>query len=50
MNEALIEVGSKMKRKHSVKTMGKFSVIERENEVVLVEYPKIDVYKSTELK
>ena len=50
VNEALIEIGSKMKRKHTVKTMGKFSVVERNGEIVLVEYPKLDLYKVADLK
>ena len=39
-----------MKRKHLVKTMGKFTIIERQNELVLVEYPKLELYEVAELK
>ena len=41
INEALIEVSSKMKRKHQVKTMSKFNILERIEEYVHVAYPDL---------
>lgn len=50
INEALIEISSKMRRKHQVKNMKDFKVIEREEEIVLVEYPNCEAYKTEDLK
>ena len=41
VDEALLEIASKMKRKHQNKSFKNFVVREREEEVVLVEYPDI---------
>ena len=41
INEALIEISSKMKRKHKQKQMGSYKLLEFENEHVLVEYPEL---------
>ena len=41
VNEALMEFSSKMKRKHKVKTMNKFTVLERVDEHVHVAYPDL---------
>ena len=41
VDEALLEIASKMKRKHQNKSFKKFVVREREEEVVLVEYPDL---------
>ena len=41
IDEALIEVSSKMKRKHQVKTMSKFNILERIEEYVHVAYPDL---------
>ena len=39
VDEALMEIAQKMRRKHQNKSFKKFVVREREEEVVLVEYP-----------
>ena len=41
VNEALMEIASKMKRKHKVKTMSKYTILERVNEHVHVAYPNL---------
>ena len=41
VDEALLEIASKMKRKHQNKSFKNFVVREREEEVVLVEYPDL---------
>ena len=41
INEALLEIASKMKRKHKVKTLSNFEILERVEEHVHVAYPDI---------
>ena len=41
VNEALLEIGSKMKRKHQNKSFKNFVIRERDEEVILVEYPDL---------
>ena len=41
VNEALLEIASKMKRKHKVKTLAKFNILERIDEHVHVAYPDL---------
>ena len=41
VNEALLEIASKMKRKHKVKTLAKFNILERIDEHVHIAYPDL---------
>lgn len=41
VNEALLEIASKMKRKHKVKTLSEFTILSRQDEEVRVAYPNI---------
>lgn len=41
INEALLEISSKMKRKHKVKSLSNFHIIERKDEFVHVAYPDL---------
>ena len=41
VEEALIEIGSKMKRKHKQKGMRNFNILDRQNEIVQVAYPDL---------
>ena len=41
VNEALIEIGYKMKRKHSQKALTKFTITQHDNEIVEADYPNI---------
>ena len=41
LNEALIEIGYKMKRKHQQKSLTKFTITDYENEFVEADYPNL---------
>ena len=41
-NEAIMEISSKMKRKHKNKQMNKYEIMERDNENLLIAYPNLD--------
>ena len=41
INEALLEIASKMKRKHKVRTLSNFTILSRNEEHVHVAYPDI---------
>ena len=47
INEALLEIASKMKRKHKVKTLSNFEILERVEEHVHVAYPDIGAAAAT---
>lgn len=50
VEEALNEIGSKMKRKHGSRAFKKFDVLERENETVRVSYPGLETKEKAKLK
>ena len=50
IEEALNEIAQKMKRKHKVKTMRKYKLLERKDDAITVEYPNLKVTNDAELK